>query len=107
MVINLVSSLKTFGMRQKVFSFSYIYSGIYSSVVVIAQAVVYLWGGYRVMRGEISLGHLIIIINYFQKVLNSITYISETLKEYQDSNVSWDRICQILHEKKQMNILVR
>lgn len=55
------------------------------------------------MRGQMSIGNLIIIISFFSKVLNSITCMSDFTKEYQDSKVSYIRLKEILSQRVQTN----
>lgn len=83
--------------------FFYLYSSLYSCLVTIAQIFVYIWGGLQVINGKISVGTLTIIIGYFQTMLNTITYVNDFTKEYQDSKVSYHRLLEIQNLKEQTN----
>lgn len=83
--------------------FLYIYRSLYASIVALAQVGIYLGGGIQVISGIISLGSLTIMISLFQKALNSATYFSDFVKQYQDSQTSFERIKEIMELSKQTN----
>lgn len=83
--------------------FFFLYSNMYSCIMIVSQIIVYFWGGIQVIQGNITIGTLILIIGFFQSILKSITYISDFTKQYQDGKVSYYRLMEILEMQEENN----
>lgn len=83
--------------------FLYVYRSLYTAIVAFAQVAIYFIGGMYVLKGKISIGSMSIIISLFQKALNSATYFSDFVNQYQDSYTSYSRILEIIKQKQQSN----
>lgn len=53
---------------------SYLVSGLDSVLATIANALIFLFGGLKVLKGELSIGEFTIITTYFKMMLSVISY---------------------------------
>lgn len=74
---------------------TYLFSGLDSVVVGIAQMFLFLYGGSLVLLGKLSIGQFTIISNYFGIMLGSARYFFSLGKTVQDNMVSLKRLEEI------------
>lgn len=82
---------------------SYIYSSNNGFIKLIAQLTIYILGGLQVIKGNLTIGYLTILINYFNIILESSTYFFDLSKEYQDNVVYYNRLQELLSLEKENN----
>lgn len=82
---------------------SYLFYSFDSIIGSISQVIIFLYGGIKVINKEITLGQFTIINTYFMMIIGSISYYLSFGKSYQDSNVSYSRIIDILKIKEDNN----
>lgn len=86
--------------------FFYFYDSLDSAIISMGKIIIYLIGGYSVLTKRLSIGSFIIVLNYFQNILTSAKYFTELAKNYKESQVSYNRILELLQlkEKKEGRI---
>ncbi len=72
--------------------FFFLYSSIDQVLEVIINFCIYVLGGIWVINGELTIGSFTIILNYYRNILSSIKYFADLGKEYQNNNVSYQRL---------------
>lgn len=75
----------------------YIYSGLDNLIITIAQISLYLFGGYAVLKNELSIGQFTIISTYFTMVVQAIRYYFNLGKSIQENLVSYHRMYDIIN----------
>ena len=76
-----------------------------SDVIVkyAANILVFLLGGYAVIRGDITAGAFTMIQSFFSMTLGATQYFFSLGKEIQSTRVSKDRLAEIIREPEQTN----
>ena len=82
---------------------SYLVSGLDSVLATIANALIFLFGGLKVLKGELSIGEFTIITTYFKMMLSVISYYLNIGKSFQDSKSSFERIQELLNISEELN----
>ena len=77
---------------------SYLVSGLDSVLATIANALIFLFGGLKVLKGELT-----IITTYFKMMLSVISYYLNIGKSFQDSKSSFERIQELLNISEELN----
>lgn len=77
-------------------NFLYCFEGLDSTLISVGKIIIYLMGGYSVINKNISIGVFVIVLNYFQNILGAVKYFTELVKKYKDSQVSYNRIVELL-----------
>ncbi len=68
----------------------------------IGTAVILLYGGYRVIEGEIEIGIIIAFVGYLQQFFDPIQQISQLYTTYQQGMAALDKIFELLDTKPDM-----
>jgi len=97
------SFMKMFFSLLKHTKISYLFSSSSSMTMIIAQIIIFFFGGFEILNGSLTVGQFTIINRYFSMIMNSISYFLNLGKSYQDTLVSHDRLEQILDEQKEIN----
>lgn len=87
---------KYLGFLNKQLSLTNLNYSLSSIINLIANLLIFMYGGYLVIHGEISLGLLVIISNYFMNLLSSADYFLNFGTEIQDVKVSYNRLKEFL-----------
>lgn len=82
---------------------SFCFASIDQIIMLIAQIILYILGGYLVIDKEITIGEFSIIITYFNMVIIAIRYFFSLAQETQGAYVSLGRINSIHTIPKSMN----
>lgn len=61
-------------------------------ISLFAQIGMFIYGGYMVIHNELSIGMLVVILDYFSVILQSTNYFLNLGKTYQDTRSSYERI---------------
>jgi ATP-binding cassette subfamily B protein len=64
----------------------------------IGTAVVLLFGGYRVIQGDLEIGSLVLFAGYMQKFFDPIQQLSQLYNTYQAGMAALDKIFELLGE---------
>ena len=65
-------------------------------IVEIARLLLMIYGIYLIKDGQIEVGALLIIYNYYQKIVDNYTIVSNILISKKSLKVSFSRFCKIL-----------
>lgn len=80
---------------------------LFSSTGAIINSIfsifLYVFMGNSVIKGKISIGEFLIIQGYYNLVMTKISDLANTLKQYPDAKVSYNRLLEILTTKKEKN----
>lgn len=75
-------------------------SALYSMLSIVIKRILttymLIFGGLRMINGDLSVGELTILLNYFTGILNYISKCLDFGKSYEEVKVSYDRIHDIL-----------
>lgn len=82
---------------------TYLFSGLDSFILTLAQIFLFLFGGLQVIQGKLSVGQFTIISSYFGLMVNSIRYFFSLGKNVQDNMVSYERLVSIINIAKSTN----
>lgn len=96
-------------LYQKIMSFQWImtiFNSLDTIVMRLAQVIIFLFGGYELLNGNITVGIVVVLVNYFNNVLNALRYFLNLGKIYQESKVSLDRIQKYLNYDLEYNSTV-
>lgn len=86
--------------RLKINKLSYFFSGFDVLIMRASQIIIFFIGGYKIISGNITVGEIIIIINFFNMILNGIRYFFDLGKGYQEALVSYSRLQELMNIKK-------
>lgn len=98
------SSLKNIYLEMKRILFQnqrYMYMLNFSEqiMLLIAQIILYLYGGLEVISGRITVGMFSIMSSYFNKIVSSLKYFSSLYQQYLTTYVSYERNLELEKEK--------
>ncbi len=82
---------------------SYLFSGIDSFIMTIANVVLFILGGTKVIYGELTIGQFTILTSYFSIMMKSVHYFFGLGKTIQDNMVSYYRLQEILQITEEVN----
>lgn len=68
-------------------------------MLLIAQIILYLYGGLEVISGRITVGMFSIMSSYFNKIVSSLKYFSSLYQQYLTTYVSYERNLELEKEK--------
>lgn len=80
-----------------------LYSSIDNILDVLSNFCIYVLGGMNVIQGGITIGKLIIFLNFYQNIISAVKYFTNFGKEYQDNLVSYNRLQNYLNIPEQNN----
>lgn len=82
---------------------SYLFSGIDSFIVTLANIVLFWLGGVAVVNKSLTIGQFTIISSYFMVMIRSMRYFFNLGKTIQDNIVSYERLKEIWNTKSESN----
>lgn len=69
---------------------------IASFIGLCANIIIFLFGGYLVFKGKVSIGLLVVVSNYFSNLFTSADFYLNFGSTVQSCKVSYHRLCEIL-----------
>lgn len=76
-----------------------VYSPLISSIALVSQIIVFVYGGYLAVHDEMTVGGIVAFIGYFNFLLCPINNISMLVALLQNAIASGDRIFEVLKTK--------
>lgn len=76
---------------------NYYFSSVGSIIDNIFNIILFLYGGIAIYKNKMTIGDFIIIQNYYLLLLQSISYLTSTLKSYPEVKVCYNRVLEILN----------
>ena len=86
---------------------SYLFTSVDSLIITISNIFLFILGGTRVIRGELTIGQFTILTSYFSIMMKSVRYFFSFGKTIQDNMVSYYRLQEIMQIKEDVNGLNR
>lgn len=81
----------------------YFFSGLDSILSRLMQVAIIFIGGLKLLKHEITVGDIIILMNFFGMAIGGFRYFLDLGKNYQESKVSCDRMMRIFGFGKETN----
>ncbi|NUQ63043.1 MAG: ABC transporter ATP-binding protein [Pirellulales bacterium] len=75
---------------------------IWETVIPLATAALFLYGGYRVLEGKLTLGDLMMFLVYLLMLLGPLAVLAQSAAQFQNSLSGLDRILDLLEEPREM-----
>ncbi len=75
---------------------------IWEILIPLASAALLLYGGARVLRGEIDLGDLMMFLIYLAMLLGPLAVLANSATAFQSSLAALDRVLDLLDEPREM-----
>ncbi|MCU0960335.1 MAG: ABC transporter ATP-binding protein/permease [Pirellulaceae bacterium] len=75
---------------------------VWETLVPLASAALLLYGGYRVLEGQLTLGDLVMFLVYLLMLLGPLAVLAQSAAQFQNSLSGLDRILDLLEEPREM-----
>ncbi len=75
---------------------------IWETLVPLASATLLLYGGWRVLQGNLSLGELMMFLVYLLMLLGPLAVLAQSAATFQNSLSGFDRVLDLLAEPREM-----
>ena len=76
---------------------------VWSILIPAASATLILYGGYRVLQQQLTLGDLMMFLVYLLMLLEPLAVLAQSAAQFQNSLSGLDRILDLLDEPREMN----
>jgi ATP-binding cassette subfamily C protein len=75
---------------------SYLFTNIETSLSTLLNIVIMLYSGIQIIKGHFLVGDIVLIIIYYNELLEILRFSIKQFESYQDYKVSFDRISEII-----------
>jgi ATP-binding cassette subfamily B protein/subfamily B ATP-binding cassette protein MsbA len=75
---------------------------VWETLIPLATAALLLYGGYRVLEGQLTLGDLMMFLVYLLMLLGPLAVLAQSAAQFQNSLSGLDRILDLLEEPREM-----
>ncbi len=75
---------------------------IWETLIPLATAALFLYGGYRVLEGQLTLGDLMMFLVYLLMLLGPLAVLAQSAAQFQNSLSGLDRVLDLLEEPREM-----
>jgi len=79
---------------------SYLFSSADNIISVIFQSIMFIFAGFQIAEGKMTIGEFIMINSYFALLLKCVKYFTGIYKQYQDAQASFSRILELQNNPK-------
>lgn len=76
---------------------------VWSTLTPLASSALLLYGGWRVLEGQLTLGDLVMFLVYLLMLLTPLAVLAQSAAQFQDSLSGLDRVLDLLEEPREMN----
>ena len=76
---------------------------VWETLMPIASAALLLYGGWRVLEGNLSLGELMMFLVYLLMLLAPLAVLAQSAATFQNSLSGFDRVLDLLEEPREMD----
>lgn len=81
--------------------FSFIFQSSDLIITIIAQVILFVFGGIKIIEGELTIGLFSVLSSYFTSIVSAIKYFISLGNQYIETCVASDRLHEILGIKKE------
>ncbi len=78
---------------------------VWQTLMPLASAALLLYGGWRVLEGELTIGDLMMFLVYLLMLLSPLAVLAQSTAAFQNSLSGFDRILDLLAEPREMQSL--
>ncbi len=75
---------------------------VWETLIPLASAVLFLYGGWQVIQGQLTLGDLMMFLVYLMMLLGPIAVLAQSAVDFQNGLSGLDRILDLLEEPREM-----
>ncbi len=75
---------------------------LWETIVPIASAALLIYGGWRVLQGDLTLGDLMMFLVYLLMLLGPLAVLAQSAAQFQNSLSGLDRVLELLDEPREM-----
>ncbi len=75
---------------------------IWETIIPLATAALLLYGGWRVLQGQLTLGDLMMFLAYLLMLLGPLAVLAQSAAQFQNGLSGLDRILDLLEEPREM-----
>jgi ATP-binding cassette subfamily B protein/subfamily B ATP-binding cassette protein MsbA len=75
---------------------------IWETIIPLASALLMLYGGWRVLQGNLTLGDLVMFLVYLLMLLGPLAVLAQSAAQFQNSLSGLDRVLDLLQEPREM-----
>ncbi len=75
---------------------------VWETLMPLASAGLLLYGGYRVLQGQLTLGDLVMFLVYLLMLLGPLAVLAQSAAQFQNSLSGLDRVLDLLEEPREM-----
>ena len=75
---------------------------VWETIMPLASACLLLYGGYRVLQGDLTLGDLMMFLVYLLMLLGPLAVLTQSAASFQNSLAGLDRVLDLLAEPREM-----
>ncbi|MCP4590452.1 MAG: ATP-binding cassette domain-containing protein, partial [bacterium] len=75
---------------------------IWETIIPLATASLLLYGGWRVLEGQLTLGDLMMFLAYLMMLLGPLAVLAQSAAQFQNGLSGLDRILDLLEEPREM-----
>lgn len=75
---------------------SYFFSSIDGIISILFQSIMFLYAGFSILRGDMTVGQFTMISSYFAMILQSVRYYMELGKMHQSAQSSYSRLQEFI-----------
>ena len=75
---------------------------IWETIIPLATAALLLYGGWRVLEGQLTLGDLMMFLAYLLMLLGPLAVLAQSAAQFQNGLSGLDRIMDLLEEPREM-----
>lgn len=75
---------------------------IWETIIPLATAALLLYGGWRVLEGQLTLGDLMMFLAYLLMLLGPLAVLAQSAAQFQNGLSGLDRILDLLEEPREM-----
>jgi ATP-binding cassette subfamily B protein/subfamily B ATP-binding cassette protein MsbA len=78
---------------------------VWEALIPLASAALLLYGGWRVLQGNLTLGDLMMFLVYLLMLLGPLAVLAQSAAAFQNSLAGFDRVLDLLDEPREMETI--
>jgi ATP-binding cassette subfamily B protein len=78
---------------------------VWEALIPLASSALVLYGGWRVLEGDLTLGELMMFLVYLLMLLGPLAVLAQSAAAFQNSLAGFDRVLDLLDEPREMETI--